>query len=705
MILPLALALAVGQAPSITADLNRSITFEHRAAAAPTVVASLGKAAGVEMSASPALASDILIVRVENVRIPELMDRIADLTSSEWIRTNDGLFLRRSNSKVQADERALKKYRADKLAVALSKLAKSVPPTRDADELRELARQRRDAHQKITSPDAGDPNAWRRYSEIQKREPLLSLVNEALVAIGPSTLAQIGRGDRVVFSSRPTRLQRQLPAGAVSAVQARMEENRVYRAAQRELGVEEPMEPLMPDASEPEAALALLAVEGEEMIGLGVLEATLAIYDSAGRKIGSSQTSLGPIDEDFEKDLEQDLKPKEGDVEIVFGEESKELVEFATDQRKERQDATVVRWRDRMTHMDRYEPLSYGATDLVFSLGTSLKMNTIAVLPDLFVMLGPSSLGPKLTVRALMTFLNSLPLVTVKEDGTWLTMRPTFLSESRATRTDRQSASKFLAASLKEGWPSLATLAGYVAATDTLSFDNLAIMLSNAVGMRTPFEPISSGDQKWLRFFGRLAPNQLASLRTTGITVGSLAPHQAEPLRQLVFGADPALQSSDSGSARETGGMSSDLRLEPTQTLDGLPGDALVTMTVEPKTLLMTIREPESTFLPQPVELSQAAWEIMASQEPERYPWIRDEKPIVAYRLQQESTVNLVLRLKPGLMAVGVLHDRRAPGPPLAYKDLPEAIRQQLEKQIEAVRKGTKDFEVERAAPPPVAIP
>src|SRR5690349_18513079 len=77
-------------------DLAKKITFACPAAPAKSLLRDLTAATGVPMDAAPTTANDVLVVKVKDVTVDQLMKRIAQAVDGEWRLVGDTYRLERS---------------------------------------------------------------------------------------------------------------------------------------------------------------------------------------------------------------------------------------------------------------------------------------------------------------------------------------------------------------------------------------------------------------------------------------------------------------------------------------------------------------------------------------------------------------------------------------------------------------------------------
>lgn len=168
------LAAAVALAPGLVA-------FSAPGEPALRLIPELGKAVGLRMEASPAMAREVLLVRVKDAPLADLLKRIAEATGGEW-EHKDGVYRLGLSGPLAAQERVA-----------------------------EASAQGAAWHAAIVAQQA-------RRQAGQYSDGTPGLVEAALANLPPEELGERGGKGRVLFSTRPTAAQRDLPASTLAGV-------------------------------------------------------------------------------------------------------------------------------------------------------------------------------------------------------------------------------------------------------------------------------------------------------------------------------------------------------------------------------------------------------------------------------------------------------------------------------------------------------
>lgn len=289
------------------------VTYTTGAVSAKKAIAELAQKSGAKIACSAAMANEVLILRLQDAPMDQVMAQIAAVTSGTWTKEGDTSYLVANGGGRTAEANRALQHFAAKIGTALKKqqetLAKRGPSSADQGSAM------------FAAMGAGEA----------------SMVKLAL-AIGVNQLAAVPDGGRVVYSSNPTRMQRPLPGGADAIVAEFVTEynKRAAIAKQDEpakTAADEQMSALMelfgnrmrkpkPITSPPAKALVIATRRG--MFFGFTLE--LKLYDASGTILA---TTSSPVVTDMPFDPQALIRPtappKSEGQEIQLSALSKEL--------------------------------------------------------------------------------------------------------------------------------------------------------------------------------------------------------------------------------------------------------------------------------------------------------------------------------------------------------------------------------------------
>ncbi|MDI9636612.1 hypothetical protein QPK87_01705 [Kamptonema cortianum] len=196
----------------VTAHAQEPRNYLHRAAPMSRLTEWLSQETGEDVRVTSDLKDVILFVRLTNKTADQTYTYIAKTIDCDWSRVNGVVNFHRSSATVA---RHLSEMRAERLE-SVSKLLKQFEPVRfDSVAGKKLIEESVALAKKMQEPSGFN---WNENRKIQLRAPDSIVCQEVLLALGAERLAQFAEGERVVFSTHPTRLQLPLPREALTAL-------------------------------------------------------------------------------------------------------------------------------------------------------------------------------------------------------------------------------------------------------------------------------------------------------------------------------------------------------------------------------------------------------------------------------------------------------------------------------------------------------
>lgn len=535
------------------------VTYQTVAAPVARAVENLAKLANRRLEVAPAMRDGVLVIKVKDAPLGQVLDRIATVTSGKWESTNpDG-------QRLVPDTGLRAKQATQELQDRIAWLKKEVE--RRAKSLKEAEDQQAKESQK-ENKSANDPQ--QADSPFPFMNPPNAQVLRLVQMLDLSALAAIPPGGRLVYSTQPTPMQVRMPAQATPILteMVRAHNVRAQREAERkreqeskpqtpqELQMQEFMKRfgLVPDLQPiQQVGKALLVVERPSstmfMIPTGGNELTFSvrIYDSQGNLGPSATDAIGsgsPME--VVRELAREPKPNEG-TKITFSPITKEYQQLQQfrDSAKAMETKISDELLARLLRPDEFDPLSFSVSEALLAVAEHKKLGLIANLPDgavgLFAVL-EGSVEP--TIESAEDDLKQGGEVLWQEQDGWLVIQPAKPAQARAERLDRTALAKFLQEAHTRLVPSLDQLAAYARVAPSPSETPL-VMLHFFVfapnAMQDGF--MGTGDWDMLRLYGMLSTSQRQTLLAGGpLAFGGLNAEQTAQLRRMVFGAGAKLQ-------------------------------------------------------------------------------------------------------------------------------------------------------------------
>jgi hypothetical protein len=704
---------------------DTNVTYSTVAVPVKRAVEEIAKLTGARIDVAKAASSEIVVIRVTEAPLKDVMAKLASVTSCEWTQDADGinwLNYSAAQTRKEADDAAA--ARAKAVADALKKLDETIK------------KQGEGQSEAKAGVGAGVGMAGLSLAATTSTPAGKALLKIAM-KLGPEAFSTIGPSERTVFSSSPTRMQRGI--GNISAIMSDLirdhnaaAEKAKQAKAKEEVGSveEQKAEAQMREMfgglfaldredkpiTAPPAKVLVIATRGGPFSGMGMLGDSitlqLRVYDATGTIVAAGMQSLN-IDSQSE-DIVRTFTNPEAAPPATTGEEirlsdlAKEFAGFANFNPmagpidKKPSDELL----ERLSHPDKYDPLSLAESEGLLGVAKAKAVNLIACVPDSVVsLMNAFSPKVKVTVDSVMSDLQSGRATTAELKDGWLTVRPSRPVESRKLRVDRRVLGDLIAAAIARELPSLEEYAAYA--------------LKNEQPTQTPivmpyliyFAPqtISQGMRgmtSWemLRLYGELPESSRSILAQGGrLPFRSLLPSQAEQVRRMAFGASSRLiVESESSKPKEEGGFfdmiasfmpkpSKDYKDEPTEVMpNGLPPEGFIELKGLNDTLAM------------PVGLNnrnQRMWGTLGADEIAMLRYFSEEPQFAQVasmmpkleqmRLGSRRELNFTFRVAPDvLFKQSLLDDRMTKDAPVVAMDaLPGDFKSRIAKRLEALKK------------------
>ncbi len=612
---------------SAAQDTSTHVTYFTRASRASQVLKELGKLAKVDLQASPQNQNDVLVISVKDLPLKDVMTRIALATSGDWKQEGSTYRLVASTIIRKQEDREESAKRTAKVRKAINSRLTEEKKALDEAAKAELATKKgnkADTTAKKKTADEIAADAIEAFG--QRGTPEESAITALLADIDPSVLAQIDEGDRIVFSTDPTRMQRSLGGGATEII------NNLIQRHDSNVGDKKPdLNDALGGMTEQQAdmvrqmmrrqntgkigavAKALLIASNASsgsFLNSDTLGIELRLYDAKGKVVFTSTSNLQFDDDNVMQKVmaaaataaaarlgtptnkpEVDNSKK---TPIEYSADSKALQESVKGMMVGKWTVQLKReLRQKLFLPNLYDPLSFGETDQVLSYAKYVGKPLVANIPDSASEgIQPFGDGNSTTVESFAEDLKKAVKMQIVQDEAFTVLKPAFPVRARAERLDRLALAALLQATQEKGIPTLDDLANYAAVSPNPmagGVGSLYLFLFVPGGMPMGFDGMQSWDM--LKFYSQLTPDARASLLNGGkIPLGALSGLQRTAVERMIYGAgaqlsieDPQKKPSEDVPAWMSmmGGGSSaeDYRGEPTEVVpNGLPGTGYLEM-------------------------------------------------------------------------------------------------------------------------------
>jgi len=705
---------------SFAQSLDQKVTFQTKASGAGQVLQALAEKTGVQVEASPAVAREIILVSVKEMALQRLLDEVANVTVGAWQKEGDVLRLVPDVGKRRGQAVSIEKAELETIQNGLAGLAKALEPKKPGEEKND------------------DTEAMFGQMFGMGGGAGLRVIARLALGLSPQVLATIPSGERIVFSSNPTRMQRPLPnSGAANAdVAAWIDERNKAAANAGNQGLppglgeisQEELELLgsfMGDmfqrpkkiTSQP-AKLILVASKGGgfmRMFGLGGgVNLKVVIYDTEGNAILQQEHSLEanmfdgmPEMPEPEGEGEGEAPPTEEPKEtpIKFSEISTAMQKIfnISDPRRITEGSIDPKFEDILIRPDVNEPLSFTASEAILAVAEHKKVDVVANIPDTAISFFSNFGGEPMTIEGFTAELaDNESIVQDEKDGLW-TLAPKNVEEAAKNRLDRKSLADLIVGARKKVVPSLDEVAAFAAANEDPMSNGLAMTYITAFAPSLMQQGFGMGvNWNMLRLYGQLGSGQRQLVRSgQPIAFGSLSPAQSETVRKMLFGTEsnlqvisgepkkPQLRMMDMmmGFARGRGGTS--YKQEPTEIMpNGLPPQGQIQVQVtETQFAIQVTKDNRPTPMIGAIGAEELALLRFFSEDARMAAMMSEAPEFNRLRVGNRVMMDFTFVVAPDVVAKHSLIDDSEPGTQLyTMQNLPEKLNAEVEAKKQLVK-------------------
>ncbi|HVT14339.1 MAG TPA: hypothetical protein VHE55_18895 [Fimbriimonadaceae bacterium] len=583
---------------SVSFAQEAKVTYSTVAVTAKKAIADLAKKSGMQLECSPSMDSEILVLRLKDASMDQVMAQIAAVTSGTWTKEGEKYYLVADGSARNVEAAKQRQRNFDKLSASLKKLADSIKP--------------KPKDPKNSKTDEED--------QVPAQFAMMGMGNEDMIkialAIGAGPLSAVPDGGRVVFSTNPNRMQSSLPSSVNAIITDYVaQHNKAAAAAKQEEPAKEQQDSNMaafmeifgsrfkkPETITTPPAKALVVASRRGMFMGFTLQ--LKLYDANGKTLATDSL---PLSLDLPFDPQELAKPQAPPAsqgpEIQLSPLAKELYDAGNSMSSifgggglahtKLSDALMAALKDPVEH----DPLSYVHSEALLAIADQRNEQLVADLPDAVTsFFGNLVAKSKLTAASFLKEIKGDDKTQVKEANGWLTVMPDNPIQSRKERLNRVALRTLIQSAQSQGYTSLDDLAAYAQKNES-PMDAQASMMYVMLFAPGALQQGMMGIVDWdmLRLYGMMDANQRQLLKQgRRVPFGQLTPEEQAQLTKMLFGADAALnaETRQDGTAKKqdpltemifsqierySGGNENDFRTEPTEIMpNGLPTNGYV---------------------------------------------------------------------------------------------------------------------------------
>jgi hypothetical protein len=691
-----ALHPAVAQTPDI------QVTYTTAAVPVKRAVEEIAKATGAKIDVAAEAASETVVICVKDTPLFELMKRLADVVSGEWRTDKDGTqWLSYSPEK-------LKQEAAAEIAARQKEVAKAIKSMARGPDREELARENPNYDVDLLDLEAGT-----------------KVVFQILDRVSVADLASVGSGERLVFSSSPTRMQR--PLGDVREILSSFtkEHNKEAREYLKQRKIDEDKHPQTVEEKQrlrefeilngygpggsnflkifdTPAKLLFIVGNGGEVAETGNLDIEVRMYDPEGKIMLSTGLWLPVSDSVWTEPASTGATKR---TQISFSPSTQELGRVFNFSDPTNIPAPSQELREKLLRPDLYDPYSFGQSEALIELAKAKGENVVCNYPDtLYPRLDREQAQRYVTVENLADFLRSTRVLDVEEADGWFIVRPLRPSHDRGIKVDRRALANLMAAAERDGIPSLEDVAAYAAKCPDPR-ETPWVTRYTALFAKAAFVNGLNGAENWdmLRLYGKLPQSQRQSLRSgAGLSVGSLSPELKALMAKFAFGYPVRLNVARPTDTpvgpymafllRRRPTIPVDYRDEPTEVMsDGLPGNATISLRTAEENFVMPVRKGPDVTHGKLASLDADALAML--QYVKERPAVRQDigmiRDIGDVKLGNRRVLDFTFTFARGVTHSETLVDDTLPSnaPILTLATLPDSFKAMIQARLAALRK------------------
>ncbi len=667
----------------VGAPTDAHVTFTTRAAPLEKAVAEIARQSGANLAVDPPIARELVILRLKDAPLADVKKRLAQTVDAEWTTQGPKEVLTRTPEIVKRRKQEAFAERVATWQRIIDGLSFDDQwERRYSDAINGFAQPPRDAQ----SP-AEVQASWRKQAALQTQTPQGRLLARALRRIGTERLAQVGNGQRVVYSTRPTRMQLMLADPGNRLYDTYVAEARPWGQAIQRWADEGRLDvayysPFFREAFGPGGFVHLVLKNRS-----GDVIAEPRVYSAEGA--GAPRLSFSSY---FSESAE--AKPIAGfDKTIVDSEETLAMKRLFRPRAGDSPAEVPPLAVEILTHPESHDVMAGGPSDAVIQAAEHKDLNAIATLPDVAQVLSMRDLvGRAVTLGTVLTRYQGLAVVDLDEKAGWLTLRSRPGDRSDGFVFPRQALAKLIKRSRGPGAITLGALADYATAPSCMDALQYGLTFAERA-LGKPTCRVSDAGWRALRLYATLSGQQRAAAAKGGATlaIAQMTKEQRALAADIVYAEDQAFSQEPSYALALDGGVRITISTdsEPTSALpNGLPPDGSIRFIVGNVPTLFSIVDSPHFYpsLTSPETIALNAFFL------ERGDFPPEEAQRLPSRFAMGSVDNLtvVLKLPPaGYLTVGAALERIGRDAKwTGVEGLPKAMRDKIAAELDTLRKN-----------------
>jgi len=575
MAITVALATPPRGTSAQTSTAETKFTFATSGERVSAVLQQWSSMLGIQITATPTTSDQIVALRLEEVSRKEAMGKLADALHATWQASGNHWYLNRTDRQDQEERDTESQADLDEIRKSDDVIAKKLSDAGpfDAEAAKKLANEL-DGYLKRLRAGGNSMAVMNAGVELDNRGPIGRAALKLRLLIPAEDLANLPLGVRVVYSTTPTKLQRQLPPEAIQVLQQVIQDQDMWakstenRPVDKGNGVRNWVEselPRTPFAETPTRALLavyrraktfefnfeiLLATRQGHVVERTRITSLVETRANLAKPPAVQAESLPLILSDEVKSYTNVLQPRGNGVVTLTPEQRAHLLDPV-----------------------KYDPLSLALGPCLVAAAKAKNENMVAVLTDR-QWLVPLSFGrTQITSEGFLNLVRNHSVVT---DGAgWLLVRSAIPAYDRDTSVDRTKLAGYLKDRAKKKTFTIEQEADWMVQLPRSEENRLPSMISSILD-GTSVDLFQN--ETLLRFYGGMTPDQRsAATSDQGLTVSSFSAESMDDFNRMIFGLGQPIRI-DMVKSRESGAdleALTGLGQEPTEALGaGIPPSA-----------------------------------------------------------------------------------------------------------------------------------
>ncbi len=587
----LALSCAILGATAFAQDYAQKVSFTSSTLRVPEALKQLSEKTQTKLLPSPVYSNEVLFIRLQDATLSEALAKIADAIGGEWVKEGDALRLRRSESKAREEAQTEAQQRAALYRKSIQGMMEAVnktPKYGEAEAKAAMGNMEKAFSNMQSGQTAGGRgrNPMSALSDFAMGLPGNRAIARLLAGIDPLVLGNMPAGSRMVFSNRPTRMQKPIAGNALAIGQTYLQEQKAFTSAQQAASPDGSSDTMigggggmmirtrdtgngpmgMPAQVTGNPFKVLLIAQ--RMGQSDSITVFFTLYNEAGESMGNGFSALSPafvektpstikipenekpieltpLSNEFRKMLKSGGVGMGQNMIMSFAGGGNQMMTFTAalpaGGTPEEKAKISAEWLQRILNPETNDPLQWVPNDIFTGIATGLNKNMVVQVPDRSVVEISQSLideMPKPTDAFIK--MSQDWNFTVKDENGWIVARPSRPLTEALSRVNRPGLGEMLRTLNKSGRLSLDELAKYIVSqpisNSIFSFSMPYARLINANFADRELMRYAMGDDLMIRFYGLLTSNQRQALASgQRLPIQSLTVDQKAIVSRMVF--------------------------------------------------------------------------------------------------------------------------------------------------------------------------